>query len=356
MLDVDLFLESDLESFMRASAILPTFGVAIATALTVGCSAGAAVAPEVAAGQTGGRFALARTSLLSDGSGFGHKSIGYLNCPPHATLKYLADYNWSVVNVYAGKFAGQSPCGQITAGLGHPTGLYVDPRTHDLYVANSYGFMNTFDILVFHRGWLTPYNGYKEPNREEINDVTVARDGTIVAINIGIFNGSSISTWIPSPTGGTFVGYFPIQNGGKGLYIASKKDGKLYYDDIDSLGNGSLWSVSCPAGACGVQTQVAGITFGNFPAGIKFDTSGDLLVNDAAALTADTFELPNPKPKTFPLSGVPVGLAVDPLENHWFVADPTNNVGVEYLYPSGVLVGTVPGNPSGALTDIAVDP
>ena len=180
---------------MRASAILPTFGVAIATALTVGCSAGAAVTPEVAASQNGGRFALART-----------------------------------------------------------------------------------------------------------------------------------------------------------------EDGKLYYDDIDSLGNGSLWSVSCPAGACGVQTQVAGITFGNFPAGIKFDTSGDLLVNDAAALTADTFELPNPKPKTFPLSGVPVGLAVDPLKNHWFVADPTNNVGVEYLYPSGVLVGTVPGNPSGALTDIAVDP
>ena len=323
--------------------------VVVAIAVLVGCSNNVAISPELNTRQTHDRPDRATSNPRP-------KFIGYFNCPPHATLEYLADYAVSVVNVYAGKFAGQSPCGQITAGLSRPVALYVDIKTHDLYVANTLKPYGYFDILVFHRGWLTPYNGYKQPNLQQISDLTIAKDGTIVATSSGIFDGHSILTWIPSPTGGTFIGYFPIQNGGNALFITSKRDGTLYFDDIDSVGNGTLWSVSCPAGVCGVQTQVAGISFGDFPAGIKFDASGDLLVNDAAALTGDTFELPKTKPKTFPLSGQPVGLAINLRDNHWFVADPMNNVGVEYEYPSGVLVGTVPGNPRGSVTDIAVDP
>jgi hypothetical protein len=55
--------------------------------------------------------------------------------------------------------------------------------------------------------------------------------------------------------------------------------------------------------------------------------------------TADTFELPNPIPKSFPLPGDALGLAVDKLDHHWFVAE--GNLAAEYEYPSGKLLGTV---------------
>jgi len=44
------------------------------------------------------------------------------------------------------------------------------------------------------------------------------------------------------------------------------------------------------------------------------------------------------------------------LNNHWFVADASNNDAAEHAYPSGSLIGTVPGNPGGNLVGIALDP
>jgi hypothetical protein len=89
---------------------------------------------------------------------------------------------------------------------------------------------------------------------------------------------------------------------------------------------------------------------------MAFDAKGDLLVNDAAAATANTFSLPNPNPKTFTLAGRPIGMAINELDHHWFVADAMTNDAAEYLYPGGKLVGTVPGNPGGEESGIAIDP
>jgi hypothetical protein len=91
-----------------------------------------------------------------------------------------------------------------------------------------------------------------------------------------------------------------------------------------------------------------------------FDDTGDLLANDPDLVnriaSADTFELPNPQPSNFPLPCCPLGMAINDLDHHWFVADASNNDAAEYLYPSGKLVGTVPGIPEGEMIGIAVDP
>jgi hypothetical protein len=262
----------------------------------------------------------------------GHRIVSHYSCPATGPIRYVSDYSNSVINVYSGKFAGQAPCGQITSGIAGPEGIFVRRTTRDLYVAND----SAHNILVFHRNQTTPYNTYTDPTVQDPFDVTVAKDGTVIASNLIQPNGNengSISTWIGGPNGGTFVGNFPMTNDSEGLFLTVQKNGTVYYNDIDAVtGKGDLWSVSCPAGACGTETQVAGVVFA-FPFGMGSDGAQDLLVNDlntAGGGFADTFELPNPTPKSFALTGVPVGMAIDPLDHHWFVADAMDDVAAEY--------------------------
>ena len=279
---------------------------------------------------------------------------GYYSCPATGPLKYVSDLNNSVIDVYAGKFAGQAPCGQITSALLQPYGIYVKGSTHDLYVANS----NGNNVLVFHRGQTAPYNVYTDPTGQTVADVTVAADGTVIASNLYLANGSevpSISTWIGGPNGGTFVGNFPMPNSQIGLYITARRNGTTYYDDTERTGKRVLWSVSCPTGKCGTPTQVAISAQGPF--GLGVDGTGDILLNDGQTGTADTFELPNPSPSIFPLGSYPYAMAINPLNHHWFAADPMDDDAAEYSYPSGDLIGTVSPTSGGLFgAGIAVDP
>jgi hypothetical protein len=279
---------------------------------------------------------------------------GRFACPRRASLKYVSDYNNNVINVYSGNFAGQSACGVLTSGLSAPWGLYVDASTHDLYVANDLGH----DVLVFHRGSLTAYDTYTDPTFQDPVDVVVLPDGTVVATNLEQGNrleDGSLSTWLRGSGGGTFVGNFPMTNGGHGLYVAARSDGTVYFDKLNGQTNvGSLWSVSCPLGVCGVQTEVQGVTF-NGPGGLAFDSGGDLRADDALA-GAETYELPRTKPKTFSVLGAPTGLAINAAQHHWFIADGLNDQAEEYLYPGGTLIGVVSGNVGGGTMGIAVDP
>jgi DNA-binding beta-propeller fold protein YncE len=243
--------------------------------------------------------------------------------------------------------------------LVRPQGLFVNTSTHDLYVANSGGG----DILVFHRGQMHPYNIYTDPSGEATSDVTVAKDGTVIACNIGQPHnplGGSISTWIEGPNGGKFVGTFPMPDATQGEFITVQKDGTVYYNAFSGehgRPTGALWTVRCPAGLCGTQTQVFGVGF-QFPGGLRSDENDDLLTVDQVLVLAERFELPNLTRRFYPLAGavVPVGMAFNHLDHHWFIADARNNDVAEYLYPSFALVGTVPGNAGGIAIDVAVDP
>jgi hypothetical protein len=323
-----------------------TAGAAIV--LLAACSLGgpSAIVPKPASPQRSVHSAVGRMPQ--------HHFKSFYRCPANGTIEYVSDYNNSIVDIYAGKFAGQAPCGRITSRLNSPWGMYVRPGTHDLYVANDGGH----DILVFHRGWMTPYNRYTDPTMQDPVDVTVAKDGTVIATNlvqIHFVENGSISTWIGGRNGGTFVGNFQMKDGGEGEFVAVQKNCTVYYDDLTGQTNlGALWYVSCPAGACGAQTQVAGVSF-NSPGGMAFDATGDLVVVEGAG-RADTLELPNPTPSTFHLAGYPTGMALNEVDHHLFVADGLNNDAAEYAYPSGVLVGTVPGNSGGGTFGVAVDP
>lgn len=276
------------------------------------------------------------------------------SCPATGTTEYVSDYFQNVIEVFHGNFHNQAPCGQITSGLSLPWGMYVDASTHDLYVANTGGG----NVLVFHKGQTTPYNTYTDPTPQTFPvDVTLASDGTVLASNLGAkIDAGSISTWVGGPSGGTFVGNFLMTNEATGGFIAVQNGMTVFYNDQDSnTGHGALWSMSCPAGVCGAQTQVAA-SF-KFPGGMVFDSTGDLLLQDPVARRADIFELPNKKPAMFKtlVGRSPDGLGIDERQHHWFTGDWSSEAS-EYSYPSGAYIGSVRGPKSGNLRGIAVDP
>ena len=152
-----------------------------------------------------------------------------------------------------------------------------------------------------------------------------------------------------------------MTNDAYGQFITVDKNDTVYYNDLDAFTNrGALWKLKCPAGACGAQTQIAGVSF-YFPGGMAFDEAGDLVAVDAHINrpdnAVDVFELPNPSPSTFPLlTGWSTQMAINRLDHHVFIADQDHEVANEYLYPSGKLVGTVMINPGGRAIGVAVDP
>lgn len=326
---------------MHIPSPVKSFGPLLALALVAGCSNSGMIAKPIVDKKP--------TMVV--------RSVLAYSCPVIGTIVYVSDNANNVINVYSGRFSGQAPCGQIGAGhLRLPAGIFVDTTSHDLYVANAYDF----SVAVFHRGQRAPYNVYTDPSGEVVNDVTLARDGTIIASNTKQYGGpeaGSLSTWIAGRNGGAFVGNFPMTNDSQGGFLTLKQNGTVYFNDVDlKSGAGALWKVSCPHGACGRQTRVNGVSFAT-PSGLTFDAASDLLANDDSAATADTFELPNPSPKTFPLlGGGGVGMAIDEKDKHWYAADPINNDAAEYLYPSGALAGVVPGIQGGWPIGVAVDP
>ena len=142
----------------------------------------------------------------------------------------------------------------------------------------------------------------------------------------------------------------------EGVCITARKDGKIYFDTYGYPSGTGVWSVSCPAGVCGAQTQVQGISL-VAPWGMRFDAEDDLVVIDTATQTANTFELPNPIPSIMHLaSPIRGAMAINQTDHHLYVTDDYKRNATEYQYPSGNVLGIelVPYN--GAPLGVAVDP
>jgi hypothetical protein len=283
-----------------------------------------------------------------------NKRIQPSTCPATGPIEYASDPVNEVIIMYAGTFQGQAPCGQIVStSLNRPDGLYVDPDTHDLYVAND----NAYNILVFHRGAAEPYNTYTDPTGQYTSDVAVAKDGTVIATNNFQVRGNengSISTWKRGPGGGQFVGNYPIANSYNGEFVTIDSVGKVYVDDEDTTfgGFGAIWTASCPAGACGAQSENALLYFG--PTGLVLDGFGDLLVNDENRKVHVFQPFSSAKaPSIFPLPSLPYGSAIDEQGHNWFVA--ASSSAVEYAYPSFALEGAEPVDAGGTFVGIATD-
>jgi hypothetical protein len=329
-----------------------------AIVLLVGCSGGSAIAPKPSTPQGHGRslmdripIALSPLGMLKVNFNTGHHFTSFDRCPALGAIEYISDYQNSVVNIYSGKFAGQRPCGQLSGhGLAQVEGMFVEGSTHDLYVANASGE----DVVVFHRGATSPFKTYTDPTGQVPVDVTVAKDGTVIASNIfssGSENGS-ISTWHHN---GIFVGNFPMVNAFQGQFVTVQKDGTLYLNDKDQTsGSGLLWTGSCPHGACGAFTSTGATTA--FPGGLRSADGEDVVQVDQLATTLTTYEsFPTGTSCVIPGAAEPAGIDIKKKQHHLIYADIINNVGVEIDYPSCATVGTVDGNPGGIPVGAAAD-
>ena len=347
---------------MRNLTPIHALSAAAVLVLLAGCTGGSVIAPKASTLQVHERALVDRIPaavsplvLLKVNMHTGNHFASFDSCPATGNIEYISDFNNSVISIYSRNFAGQTPCGQISAGLSNPQGMFVKGSTHDLYVANT----GDEDVLVFHRGATSPFMTYTDPTGQFAADVTVAKDGTVIASNIFSANGGkgSISTWLLD---GTFVGNFKMINDIEGVSVTVQKNGTLYFNDVDaSSRQGLLWTGGCPLGACGAFTSTGAKT--KFPGGIRSADFEDVVQLDQGAdaftgalITYETF----PSGLSCPIIGAsdPVSFDLKKRQNDVFYADADSNVGGEITYASCAVVGTVPGNPNGLPIGAAVDP
>jgi hypothetical protein len=168
---------------MRMLRPVQVFSAAAAMALLAACSNGSAIAPKLSSPQSIAYSSTGRVpSLLGPGGllDTAHHFENFYACPVKGAIEYLDDSINGVIDVYAGPFAGQAPCAQFGHDVHQdPQGIFVDPATHDLYVTNPFYSM----VTVFHRGQTGPYNSYIDPGNQVVEDVAVAKDGTVITSN-----------------------------------------------------------------------------------------------------------------------------------------------------------------------------
>jgi hypothetical protein len=281
----------------------------------------------------------------------GRQYKSFYACPATGQIEYISDFNNDVIDIYAGNFSGQAPCGMITSsdGIGRPQGLFVKGSTHDLYVADS----GNYEVEAFHRGQTTWFKAYADlTNGLQVPvDVTVAADNTVIATNIlnTTTNIGSISTW--NKTTQALIGNFPnaLGPGYYDYFLTVQKNSTVYFDD----NAGNVYSGSCPLGACGTFTPTGATVV--FPGGIRSADGEDVVVQDQTQDIVTTYE-------TFPTGSQciletsdPVSFDINKSQKHYFIAD-ANLGGIEVEYPNCTyVIGTVASNPGGVPTGVAVD-
>lgn len=275
--------------------------------------------------------------------------VSHNSCPATGMIIYMSDFVNNVINIYDSSL---TQCGQI-AGLSNPQGMGV--HNGNLYVANTGGE----NILAFHRGASTPYLTATDPSGQFPVDVKVAPDGIIIASNIFSPNTGigSISTFTRK---GVFVGNFPRADLFESYFITIFHNGTVYEDGFDNYHVGALFSLSCPAGNCGADTEL-GTPFSS-PGGLTENKSNDLVATDQAGDVAYTFELPKIFPTSFFYENGGINVTIDTTMTRPFMAfaaDALMNELVCYKYKqdgtSPGSCGIAAGSAGGQATGVAID-
>lgn len=347
---------------MRMPTVV-TIAAASAVLFAAGCSSvGSPAMPSVpfAAGQTRmqhARYADA-TSMLTAMFKRAPKvrtsdpRMSFDSCPSTGMLIYAADFSLSVINIYEQNF---TLCGQI-AGLTNPQGMTV--FRGDLLVANT----TANDVWRFHRGATTPWKVYTDPTNgpQFPVDVTVLRDGTVVASNIFSQSaGGSLSTWHRN---GTLVGNFVPPDMLESFFVTNTDNTTVYGDGFDNNDVTAFWTMDCAGGACTGMTDLGEAM--QAPGGVVDTRSGDILASDQIDNTADTFEMPDLTPATFDWVANGDTDGIDATEHGGieavYGADAIHNTVDCYAYKqSGVSpgqCGSISGNSGGEMVAVAVDP
>ena len=338
---------------------------ALVLILSGGCSGGAsnpAIAPTASLARGHDSQSVTTNGLIRVLGMFSHPKSGYRgasfnSCPAKGQIEYVSDFHDLTVSIFAGDFAGQSPCGILT-GFTQPAGLFV--RSGNLYVADDLGQK----VFAFHRGASAPFMTYHDPNcgGERELAVAISNDGFLYAASLGQMQTclGSISAW--NRSSGALIGNYPFPNQSYPRFLSFQMNGTLYADDTSRL-----FVTTCSNGRCGTFEDTG--TAGSLHNGVRS------IHNDADIVLAEAYS-PGGKLDTFTLpdfdegpTGVcqfdlnsPLSIALNSSEHHVFVTDPVLGVASEQKYPSGGgnggpcgVIGTV--ETTGRLpVGIAVDP
>lgn len=318
-------------------------GAAVALALISGCTSSSTYAPK--------------PSMLRQMTRPGYHGAGYNTCPAKGAIAYVSDQGDGTINIFAGNFHGQAPCGILTIGHYALNGLMV--KSGDLYVTKGPPFPQ---IWAFHRGETTPFMTYFDTTcgNEVASDVTVSDDGYVIASNFFAKNCSagSISVW--KRFTGALVANYPSASGLPIYFLTIQKDGTLYYDDTTP----GLWVGKCIKGVCGAFSNTGAIFL--YPGGIRSVAGEHIVLDDqngmggGRALTYTPPSFDSPSGSCSLGSQLPIAIDINFKENHIFVTDAGRGVAKEFKYPTGggdggpcVLIGSVK-TTGGAPTGIAV--
>ena len=269
-------------------------------------------------------------------------------------LVYVSDQVDGTVNIFAGHLGGQAPCG-ILNGFNAGEGLRVS--SGDLYATK--GPPNP-SVRAYHRGDANPFKGYVDTTcgDEVPSDVTVSRDGYVIASNIfgRTCPSGSISVWKKSS--GALVANYQNADGQEIYFLTIQKDGTLYYDDTTP----GLWVGKCVAGVCTSFTNT-GAAIGT-PGGVRSVGREHVVLVDQQRRKLLTYTPPSfgTPSGTCTIGGTdPIGIDLNHKESRIFVAEGSLGVAKEFKYPAGggkgqpcTLVGTVTtsgGSPNGVAVD-----
>jgi len=202
-------------------------------------------------------------------------------------LLYVADTYAYEVAVYMQQGRNQNPVGEITNGITFPTGVWVD-QYRNLWVSNTYGELES-NILRFPQGSTKPDRTLADPNWNA-DDVWVAPDGSVYAINSGYSGNFEIVKYPPHKTVSQPVGdpYLTSDI----TAIAGDTSGNLFASGLGVSGGGEVDEL--PAGS--TQWQNTGIPLME-PGGLAFDREGHLVVSDIGREVVEVFSLGHKKPR-----------------------------------------------------------
>jgi hypothetical protein len=348
---------------MRILATVQACSAAAALMLVTGCSGGSAIAPKPSNPQSQAPSTFSRGSLgpvemlaLSAHSKIGYRGASFNTCPATGLIEYVSVPGDATINIFAGDFHGQAPCGIIT-GLMFPLGMVVKSGT--LFAVDMRSDQTAGVVKAFHRGASTPFMTYSAPCSWPVDDA-VSDDGYVFAMNLDSGCGGSLSVWKKST--GAFIANYPAPvNGDAAGMLTIQKDGTVYVVE-----NGEyLWSAKCVKGVCGSFTNT-GATLGGF-GGIRSVRDEHIVVLNGQGFGGGIALTYIPPSFSAPAGNCTLGL-VNPTmidlnfrQNHIYVSDEFSGIASEFRYPSGggngspcPLVGTVDTS-SAYMFGIAVD-
>lgn len=267
-------------------------------------------------------------------------------------LLYVGLFNSSVVNIYRESGQNQPLAGQLSDGVGQPTGgLAVDSKAR-LYVVS-----DANSAVVFQPGALMPTGVYRMPNGSFPGGIAVGSDFTFDAPlnNVGpLVQFAKANRRSPDLT-------IDFPAGDAATAAALDSQNNLYIGYGPMLGSPAGYFEKCPPGSS--QCTNLGITLSADPHAVAIDVQGNLVACDEAKAQIDIF----PSGATQPSRTISSGLqgcavfALDSAADRLFVANQgSSGAGViaVFDYSSGKLVNTISaGIPSNDSIDgIAVSP